>query len=96
MQDSCTYKTYTKEVKHTKLGYILIYMFFHFWFCLELVPLDNASACIRELTRFFSRRGKPISIFSDISSSFTADEAQQRIGSRNIIWNFNPPAFPWW
>ena len=38
--------------------------------CLELVPSYNASAWIRGLTQFFSRRGTPSSILSDNGSYF--------------------------
>ena len=48
------------------------------------------------LTGFFSRRATPTSILIDNASNFTADEMQQYICSRNITWNFNPPASPWW
>ena len=63
--------------------------------CLELVSSYNASACIRRLTLFFRRRPTPTSILSDNGSNFTANETQQYASSRNIIWNFNPPASPW-
>ena len=66
--------------------------------CVELVPSYSACtpACIKGLTGFFSRRATPTSILIDNASNFTADETQQYISSRNITWNFNPPASPWW
>ena len=64
--------------------------------CLELVPSCDAPACIRGLSRFFSRRGTPTSILSDNGSNFTADETQQFVKFKNVDWKFNPPASPWW
>ena len=64
--------------------------------CLELVPSYNASVCIRGLTRFFSKRGTPTFILSDIGSNFSTDETQQYASSRNITWNFKPPPSHWW
>ena len=51
--------------------------------CLQLVPSYNASACIRGLTRFFSRRGTRTSILSDNDSNFTADETREGESSKS-------------
>ena len=42
--------------------------------CSEIVPSHNASAYIRVLTRFFSRRRTPTFIVSDNGSNFTTDD----------------------
>ena len=77
------YETYTKVVKLTKHGYFYS-------------PVHRHVACIRGLSRFFSRRGTPSSILSDNGTNFRSDETQKFVRSKNVRWSFNPPATPWW
>lgn len=56
----------------------------------------DSSASIRGLSRFFSRKGTRSSILSEHGTNFTTDETKQFIPSRNVKWNFIPPASPWW
>ena len=57
-----------------------------------MVPSCNASVCIRGLTRLLVEEEHHQ---HDNGSNFTADEMQQYVSSRNIIWNFNPPTSTW-
>ena len=63
---------------------------------LDLVPDATASAFIRSLQRFISRRGTPSQVLSDNGKTFKNTEVKNFITSRGITWKFNIPRSPWW
>ena len=59
---------------------------------LEIVNDQSTDEFLMAFTRFSSRRGKPLYIYSDNASTFK--KAAKELP--DIIWQFNPPAAPWW
>ena len=63
---------------------------------LELVPNLGASACIRALTRFTSRKLTPRLYISDNFETFKSNELKNYLARNNIHWKFILEASPWW
>ena len=59
---------------------------------LEIVNDQSTEEFLMAFTRFSSRRGKPLNIYSDNASTFK--KAAKELP--DVIWQFNPPAAPWW
>ena len=62
---------------------------------LELTPDLTATALIRCLRRFISRRSCPELFISDNAKTFGAEEVKQFLRDRRIEWHFNLPKAPW-
>ena len=59
---------------------------------LEIVNDLSTEEFLMAFTRFASRRGKPNHCYSDNATTF--QKAAKHLP--DIIWQFNPPAAPWW
>lgn len=69
----------------------------------ELILSLSTEAFIQALRRFISRRGRPMTLFSDNGTNFTGTENLlksldwQRIQDvQRITWKFSVPCSPWW
>ena len=59
---------------------------------LEIVNDLSTEEFLSAFSRFTSRRGKPLHLYSDNATTFT--KAAKHLP--NVTWQFNPPAAPWW
>lgn len=69
----------------------------------ELILSLSTEAFIQGLRRFISRRGRPLTIFSDNGTNFTGAENLLRNldwekiqDVQRICWKFSVPCSPWW
>ena len=63
---------------------------------LELTPDLFANSFLRELKRFFGRRGLPTLFISDNGRTFRDAKVKKFALDRNIDWKFNVPTASWW
>ena len=63
---------------------------------LDIVSDPSSKVLIRNLQRFICHRGCPNMITTDNGSNFIADETQRFASDKNIMWDFNLQAAPWY
>ena len=63
---------------------------------LDVVSDPSSKVLIRNLQRFICRRGCSNMITTDYGSNFIADETQRFASDKNIMWDVNLQAAPWY